>query len=129
MSEALPAYPADVEKGRAVATGGNVIVVAQSPSQGCECTAGWVLFGVGWVVPLCWLIGIFLPLCTKNKNDKRAAIGSGVMIVVYGVVIGVVVGLVIVPMTQAAVSISKDFTSLALQQQNLATQYQSSMLP
>ena len=129
MAEALPSYPADVEKGRAVATGSNVIVVNQAPPQGCECSAGWVLFGVGWAVPLCWLIGIFLPLCTKNRSDKRAAIGSGVMLVVYAVVIGVVVGLVIVPMTAAAVSMTKDFTNLALEMQAQQAQYQASVAP
>jgi hypothetical protein len=49
-------------------------------------------------VPLCWLVGVFLPLCTKNRQDKRAAIGSGVMVVVYALVLGLVLGLYVVPM-------------------------------
>lgn len=96
MSEVTTNYSGDVEKGPAKAQGSTVVVVNQTAAnQGCECTAGWVLFGVGWAVPLCWLIGVFLPLCTKNRNDKWAAIGSGVMIFVYsGVVIGLTVGLI-----------------------------------
>lgn len=40
----------DVEQGhvKAQSTTGNTIVVVQQ-TDACECTAGWVLFGVGWV--------------------------------------------------------------------------------
>lgn len=48
----------------------------------CVCSAGWVLFGVGFILPLCWIIGLFVPCCTKNVNDKRAAIGSAIAFVI-----------------------------------------------
>lgn len=44
----------------------------------CACTAGWVLFGLGFLFTPCWLVALCLPCCTKSVNDKRAAIASAV---------------------------------------------------
>uniref|UniRef100_A0A383V3D1 Uncharacterized protein n=1 Tax=Tetradesmus obliquus TaxID=3088 RepID=A0A383V3D1_TETOB len=74
------------------------IQVSAVPDRGgCSCTAGWVLFGVGFVFPICWIVGAFLPLCAKNKNNRRAAIGSGVMIAVYAILLGVLLGIALSP--------------------------------
>ncbi|WIA23597.1 hypothetical protein OEZ85_000308 [Tetradesmus obliquus] len=52
---------------------------------------------VGFVFPICWIVGAFLPLCAKNKNNRRAAIGSGVMIAVYAILLGVLLGIALSP--------------------------------
>jgi hypothetical protein len=47
-------------------------------------------------------VGVFLWLCTKNRHDKHAAIGSGVAIAVYAIFLGLFLGLYVVPLTMAA---------------------------
>jgi hypothetical protein len=49
-------------------------------------------------------VGVFLWLCTKNRHDKHAAIGSGVAIAVYAIFLGLFLGLYVVPLTMATVS-------------------------
>eukprot|EP00195_Chlamydomonas_chlamydogama_P016131 CAMPEP_0202894126 /NCGR_PEP_ID=MMETSP1392-20130828/3579_1 /ASSEMBLY_ACC=CAM_ASM_000868 /TAXON_ID=225041 /ORGANISM="Chlamydomonas chlamydogama, Strain SAG 11-48b" /LENGTH=255 /DNA_ID=CAMNT_0049578707 /DNA_START=317 /DNA_END=1084 /DNA_ORIENTATION=- len=55
-----------------------------------ECTCGWILFGFGFICPLCWLIGTFLPFCSENTNDRRAAVGSSIAFIIF---VFVIVGL------------------------------------
>lgn len=38
---------------------------------------------VGWMLPIFWLVAVFLPFCTKNRKDRHAAISSGVMLAIY----------------------------------------------
>jgi hypothetical protein len=44
-----------------------------------------------------WIIGVFLPLCTKKRSDGWAALASGIAFLVCAAVLGLVVGLVVVP--------------------------------
>jgi hypothetical protein len=53
------------------------------PSKKCQCTIGWVLFGVGWIFPFLWFAGTFVFCCTKNVHDRRAAIANGVMSLLF----------------------------------------------
>jgi hypothetical protein len=53
----------------------------------CGCSAGWVLFAVGWFLPICWMVGLFLPFCTKSRNDRRASYASGIMLIIYAVLV------------------------------------------
>jgi uncharacterized membrane protein len=56
-------------------------------NERCGCSVGWVLFAVGWLLPICWMVGVFLPFCTKSRNDRRASIASGIMLIIYIVLI------------------------------------------
>ncbi|KAI8468847.1 MAG: hypothetical protein J3K34DRAFT_425721 [Monoraphidium minutum] len=75
-------------------------VYAPAPPAGadrCACTAGWVLFGTGFLFPICWIVGMFLPCCTQSRNDRRAAIGSAIA---FSAVAGVLLlFLVILPLS------------------------------
>jgi len=58
----------------------------------CGCSAGWVLFGVGFLFWPCWVAAAFLPLCTKNRSDRLAGIASTIgmfVLVVLGIILGV----------------------------------------
>ncbi|KAF8072360.1 hypothetical protein HT031_000019 [Scenedesmus sp. PABB004] len=70
--------------------------------DGCDCTAGWWLFGLGWIFPPLWFVGALLPCCEpykSSRNDRRAGIGSAVMAAVT-VVVAVVV--IVVPLVLMA---------------------------
>jgi hypothetical protein len=54
-----------------------------APERDCECTAGWALFGVGFFIPLTWIAACLVPLCSRKRNDRRAAICSAVALLVY----------------------------------------------
>jgi uncharacterized membrane protein len=56
-------------------------------NERCGCSIGWVLFAVGWLLPICWMVGVFLPFCTKSRNDRRASYASGIMLIIYIVLI------------------------------------------
>lgn len=49
----------------------------------CGCSVGWVLFAIGFIFPISWIAAVFLPLCTKNRFDRLAAMASVVFFVVY----------------------------------------------
>jgi hypothetical protein len=53
------------------------------PTKKCQCTIGWVLFGVGWIFPFLWFPGTFVFCCTKNVHDRRAAVANGVMSLLF----------------------------------------------
>eukprot|EP00877_Chromochloris_zofingiensis_P004449 jgi/Chrzof1/14004/Cz08g20250.t1 len=36
-------------------------------------STGWILLALGFIMPICWVVGAFLPFCSRNINDKRAA--------------------------------------------------------
>jgi hypothetical protein len=42
---------------------------------------------IGWLFPICWVVGVLLPFCSKNRHDRRAAIASGIMIAISVVII------------------------------------------
>jgi len=52
---------------------------------------GWVLYGIGWIFPICWIAAIIMPFATKGRADKRAAIAAGVTLGVLVAIIAVVV--------------------------------------
>lgn len=74
---AVPVMPATPHK----------VQQSDEAAEECSCSAGWSLFGVGWLLPVCWIVAVFLPLCSKSRNDKRAAVASAIMLVVYIIVI------------------------------------------
>jgi hypothetical protein len=45
------------------------------------------LLQIGWLFPICWVVGAFLPFCSKNRHDRRAAIASGIMIAISIVIV------------------------------------------
>jgi hypothetical protein len=87
---------APVKPAAAAAT---TIIITDSRPQDrcCTCSAGWYLFGFGWILSLLWIIGLFLPLCTKKRSDAWAALASGIALLVVAIVIGLVMGLIVVP--------------------------------
>jgi hypothetical protein len=56
-------------------------------------------------------VGVFLWLCTKNRHDKHAAIGSGVAIAVYAIFLGLFLGLYVVPLTTAVFKMANDLAT------------------
>jgi Mg2+/citrate symporter len=42
---------------------------------------------IGWLFPICWVVGVLLPFCSKNRHDRRAAIASGIMIAISVVIV------------------------------------------
>ncbi|GMH39234.1 hypothetical protein BSKO_07132 [Bryopsis sp. KO-2023] len=38
----------------------------------CRCSAGWWMFGLGFFLPIGWIIGLFVPCCTEDRQDYRA---------------------------------------------------------
>lgn len=67
--------------------GGGGYTAAQAVAMGLqpprnECSAGWWLFGFGFLLPLLWIVGVCLPSCTKNYNDARAARASMIALMV-----------------------------------------------
>lgn len=73
--------------GMSVEQGGGV-PQGQEP---CACSAGWVLFAVGFIFWPCWVAAAFVPLCTRSRNDRLAGLASTVAMLVL-VVIGIIVG-------------------------------------
>lgn len=53
--------------------------------------------------PICWLVAIFLAYCSRNPNDRRAAIGSGIMLAIYTIVTVLAVAIPLSIMAQEAV--------------------------
>lgn len=53
----------------------------------CACTPGWVLFAIGFFIWPCWVAAAFVPLCTKDINDRRAALASTVCMVITAIII------------------------------------------
>jgi hypothetical protein len=49
--------------------------------------AAHVVLQIGWLFPICWVAGVLLPFCSKNRHDRRAAIASGIMIAISVVVV------------------------------------------
>lgn len=54
--------------------------------------------------PICWMVAIFLPYCSRNPNDRRAAIGSGIMLAFYITVIVLAVAIPLSIMAREAVN-------------------------
>ncbi|GAX75039.1 hypothetical protein CEUSTIGMA_g2483.t1 [Chlamydomonas eustigma] len=48
-----------------------------------QCTTGWVLFFVGFIMPPAWLVGAFLPFCTHDQNDRRASVLNSLAFVIF----------------------------------------------
>ena len=44
--------------------------VLDSPLKLCAVSCR---FGVGWIFPLCWFVGAFLPLCTRRVDPRQVA--------------------------------------------------------
>lgn len=66
--------------------------VASPGKERCGCSIGWVLFGVGFIFWPCWVAAAFVPLCTRNRNDRLAGIASTIgmlVLVIAGIIIGV----------------------------------------
>lgn len=57
---------------------------------------------IGWLFPICWLVGAFLPLCTKDPRDRRAAIGSAIMFTIYIIIVVLAVAIPLGIMAQQA---------------------------
>lgn len=75
-----------------------VINVAPEPDTNtCECTAGWWMFGLGYILYLPWVAGILLALCgtaprrNVQRNNERAAWFSFFMLVLSVIVIIILV--------------------------------------
>eukprot|EP00775_Hariotina_reticulata_P002509 gene2509-2814_t len=91
QAQPVTGYPAGPAHGPPV--GG--MAVEATPSQGGKagccgpegCTVGWVLFGIGFIIPLCWAVGMFIPFCTKVVSDKRAGIASSIALTIYVIII------------------------------------------
>jgi hypothetical protein len=60
---------------------------AAAGKKGCVCSIGWVLFGIGFLFSPCWVAALCVPFCTKSRHDRRAAIASGIGLVVYVILI------------------------------------------
>jgi len=88
-----------IAAGTPVKPAATTIIITDSRPQDpcCTCSAGWYLFGFGWILSLLWIIGMFLPLCTKKRSDAWAALASGIAFVVYAITLGLIMGLVVVP--------------------------------
>lgn len=105
---AVTGYPAAAAHGHHM----QPISVAAAPMQGSPallnqepcgcCTVGWVLFGIGWLFPICWVVGVLLPFCSKNRHDRRAAIASGIMIAISVAVVVLAVAIPLSIMANAA---------------------------
>ncbi|GBF94607.1 hypothetical protein Rsub_06722 [Raphidocelis subcapitata] len=64
----------------------------------CACSAGWILFGLGFLFSPAWIVGAMLPLCHKGHvNDKRAAIACGVALATF--VLLILIFVVIIPLS------------------------------
>jgi hypothetical protein len=72
------------------------------PNKKCQCSIGWILFGLGWAVPILWYVGVFVFCCTKNVHDKRAAIANGVMSMVSIALLIAAIVLMFVPVGQSS---------------------------
>jgi hypothetical protein len=62
-------------------------VIDTTQDDNCECTLGWVLFGLGWLIPICWVVGALLPCCSSDRNDRKAAIASRIMWLIFCVIL------------------------------------------
>eukprot|EP00877_Chromochloris_zofingiensis_P011501 jgi/Chrzof1/6604/Cz19g02110.t1 len=96
-----PAPPAgSVVHGAACPTGVHVAPNANGVvEEGCDCSAGWILFALGFLFPILWIMALFVPCCSRRQNDRRAALFSGIAFAVYSVIIVVCV---VVPLNRAA---------------------------
>ncbi|KAF8058053.1 AIG2LD [Scenedesmus sp. PABB004] len=108
-AQAAPAYAAQPPYAHAApacaaiyappATGHPVPAAQLQPSgaahEPCACSPGWVLFGLGFIWPVCWVVAVFLPLCVRGRNVRNPAIASGVLLAVCAVVVAIVVGVVL----------------------------------
>jgi hypothetical protein len=61
--------------------------VEASDEKECVCTVGWVLFGMGFLFFPMWIAALFVPSCTKSEHDRRAAVRSGIFLLVWIVVL------------------------------------------
>jgi hypothetical protein len=64
--------------------------------------AAHCLLQIGWLFPICWVVGVLLPFCSKNRNDRRAAIASGIMTAVSIVIVVLAVAIPLGIMANAA---------------------------
>lgn len=49
-----------------------------------------MLFGFGFLLPLLWLVGSFVPLCTKRINDRRAGMCCAIAFLTFMVIVIIV---------------------------------------
>jgi hypothetical protein len=54
------------------------------------------------VFPICWLIAVFLPCCDNSRANRRAALGSGIMLGLYAAAVAIAVGVSVSAVVAAA---------------------------
>lgn len=57
------------------------------PPPPCQCSVGWVLLVAGFFFPPLWIVGMLVGACTRDINNRRAALACMFALLAYMVII------------------------------------------